>query len=161
MGSITTGSHVLVRGVHVTARTRLPGGETMRLNSLVVLAVLALTACDRDKSGKTGTTTTTGAGVERPATVEEVRMVMLADRPDQTAAINALQITNVDGVVTLRGHVDDEQAKKALVERVKKMPGVKDELAVVPARLKIEPPPGQPGQQGQPRPQGQPKGGSK
>lgn len=135
----------------------------MRHNSLVMLAVVALAACDRDKPS---TTTTTGAEVERPTTVEEVRMVMLAERPDATAAINALQITNVDGIVTLRGQVADEQVRKQLVERVKKMPGVKgvkDELAVVPARLKIEPPPGQPGQQdqqGQPRPQGQPKGGS-
>jgi hypothetical protein len=125
---------------------------------MVVLAVLTLAACSRDHADKAGSTTTTGAGVDRPATVEDVRMVMLAERPDKTAAINALDIQNVDGVVTLRGHVDDPQAKKALVDRVKKMPGVKqvkDELAVIPTRIRIQDQPGQGGQPGQGQ-QGQP-----
>ncbi|MGZ6090170.1 MAG: BON domain-containing protein [Polyangiales bacterium] len=116
----------------------------MTHRSLVMLAVFALAALPacKDRGDKAGSTTTTGAGIgNRPATVEDVRMVMLVERPDQTTAINALQITNVDGTVTLRGHVDDEQAKKALVERVKRMPNVKDvkdELVVLPPSKKIE-----------------------
>jgi osmotically-inducible protein OsmY len=131
--------------------------KKMTRKVIAILAGLALAACSKERPEKVGTSTTTGASdKERTATVEEVRMVMLAERPDATAAINALQITNANGVVTLRGHVDDEQAKKALIDRVKRMPGVKevkDELAVLPARIKVEGAPApqvQPGQPGHP-----------
>ncbi|MDB4936890.1 MAG: hypothetical protein JWP87_3862 [Labilithrix sp.] len=113
---------------------------------IAILMGLALAACSKDRSDHAGTTTTTGAS-DKGASVEDVRMVLVAERPDATAAINALQITNANGVVTLRGQVDDEGTKKALVERVKKMPGVKDvkdELGVIPERIKVQgAPPGQ------------------
>jgi len=108
---------------------------------LAVLALAALPACDRDRD-RTGSTTTTGAGTEgRSPRVEDVRVVLLAERPDAIEAIKALQITNVDGVVTLRGHVNDEQARTVLVERVRRMPNVKlvkDELFVMPTGPKMK-----------------------
>ena len=107
---------------------------------LAVIALAALPACkERDHAGMT---TTTGAGTEgRSPGVEEVRIVMMAERPEATETIKALQITNDSGVVTLRGHVNDEQARTALVERVRRMPNVKlvkDELSVMPAGRNME-----------------------
>ena len=130
----------------------------MTRKTIAILMGLALAACSKDR-GHAGTTTTTGASGEA-ASVEDVRMVLVAERPDAVAAINALQITNANGVVTLRGQVDDEDTRKALVARAKKMSGVKDvkdELAVIPARLRMPSgPQGQTGDQGQPNMQGQP-----
>ena len=110
---------------------------------LAVLALAALPACDRDRDReRAGSTTTTGAGTEgRSPGVEEVRIVMLAERPEAVETIKALQITNDNGVVTLRGHVNDEQARTALVERVRRMPNVKlvkDELFVIPSGRNME-----------------------
>src|SRR4051812_47070084 len=135
-------SFVMIRGLRDLVRLVLVRApvEVRRMThkTIVVFAVLALAACSRDHSDRAGTTTTTGAGMDRPATVEEVRMVMLTERPDSIATINALRITNENGVVTLRGHVDDDQTKKVLVDRVKKMQGVRevnDELTVVPRQM--------------------------
>ena len=112
----------------------------MTRKAIAMLAVLALSACSKDE--KPGTTTTTGASnKEQAASVEDVRMGMLSERPDATLTINALEITSADGVVTLRGHVEDEQMRKALVDRVKRTSGVKevkDELMVMPTRIKLE-----------------------
>jgi len=133
----------------------------MTKKSIVLFATLALAACSKDGSDKLSTTTTTGAVMtDRPTTVEEVRTVMLTERPNATAQINALDITNVDGVVTLRGQVADEESRRALVERVRRIPNVrevKDELDVTPTRLEDQEPsrdplfpeqPYEPGKQG-------------
>jgi osmotically-inducible protein OsmY len=121
---------------------------------IAILVGLALAACSKERAEKVGTGTTTGAtDKDRQATAEEIRMVMVAERPDATASINALEIRNIDGVVTLRGQVADEEVKKALRERVKRLPNVrevKDELAVIPARIKVEGAPAPQVQPGQP-----------
>src|SRR4051812_13065010 len=113
----------------------------MTHKTIVMLAVLVLAACSKDRD-TAGTTTTTGAGLDRQTPVEEVRMVMITERPESAAAIDAFRITNENGVVTLRGRVDDEETRMALVNRVRRMSGVKevmDELSVVPPKLHDQP----------------------
>ena len=106
----------------------------------VVLGVLALVACAKEKPAETiGTTTTTRGAAARPqppaATVEEVRTTLLQQRPTAADTINGLIIMGDGGVITLRGRVKDEATHSDLVNRVRSMPnvrGVRDEIQVVP-----------------------------
>jgi hypothetical protein len=104
--------------------------------TLLLFAALSLAACSKNQPSESSEPTLTGGTVKsRPVAVEEIRLVMLEQRPGSPQTINAIHIVNDDGVVTLHGKVDDEQMKKALVDRVKKMPGVtdvKDQLEVAP-----------------------------
>lgn len=125
--------------------------------SIVVLTMaLGIAACAKEErpAQPIGTTMTT-RGQQPPATsVEEVRAAMLEKRPGAAETINALAITSENGIVTLRGRVDDEATHSDLVNRVRSMPnvrGVRDEIQVAP---KGAPPPAQP-QMGPP--QGQPE----
>jgi osmotically-inducible protein OsmY len=87
--------------------------------------MLSVLGCSR-KPPSEGATRTTGGTVAAPTTVEEIRLVMLDQRPDAPGVVNALKITNDNGIVTLQGVVDDEQMKSDLVKRVKNMPNVRD-----------------------------------
>jgi len=103
-------------------------------NVIVLLGALALVACEKDKVPDKvgGTTTTTGA---TPVTVEDVRVVLLEHRPAAKDAINSVIITNDQGIITLRGRVDDEATHADIVNTVRGMPnvkGVNDQLQVSP-----------------------------
>ena len=108
----------------------------MRKAIVVVLGALSLMACKENKPAEhAATTTTSGAAEPSPVTVAEVRTVLLEKRPGQSASIDALDIENDNGIVTLRGDVPDETTRADLVNRVRAMPnvrGVKDELRIAP-----------------------------
>jgi osmotically-inducible protein OsmY len=93
------------------------------------------------------TTTTHGASATSRLTAEDVRAALLDKRPSATDQINALVITNDDGIVTLRGHVEDESTHDDLVNRVRAMSavrGVRDEITVAPRFLQSRNPPASP-----------------
>lgn len=131
----------------------------MMRNAIVLLGTLTLAACSRDQHAeKPGSTTTTGASADAGVTVEEVRIALLERRPNNPD-VNAVVITNDNGVITLRGKVDDDATRADMLNTVRSMPnvkGVRDELQVSPKGGQM----GQPsGQMGQPSGQmGQPGG---
>ncbi|HVH44726.1 MAG TPA: BON domain-containing protein [Labilithrix sp.] len=109
----------------------------MRNAIVVLLGIMCLLACSKDKPADNANVTTTRGATDQvqPATVEEVRTILLERRPGSAETINALVITNDGGIVTLRGKVEDEATHADLVNRVKSMPnvrGVRDELQVGP-----------------------------
>lgn len=112
----------------------------MKTAIAIVIGALGLVACkDHKPAEHAGTTTTTRGGAAQavPVTVEEVRTVLLEQRPGESPTIEALDILNDNGVVTLRGMVPDEAMRAELVNRVRAMPnvrGVKDEVRVAPPR---------------------------
>lgn len=105
---------------------------------LIIVGALCLMACSKDKpADDVGTSTTTRGATEpvTPVTVEEVRAVLLEKRPGSVEDINALVITNDNGIITLRGRVQDEATRSDLVNHVRAMPrvrGVKDEISAAP-----------------------------
>ena len=104
---------------------------------VVLLGALGISACAKDKPAEmVGITETTRAPAQqRAATVEEIRTVLLEKRPGAAAEINAFVIRNDNGIITLRGRVDDEATHTDLVNRVRSMPnvrGVRDEVQVAP-----------------------------
>ncbi len=106
---------------------------------MVLAGALGVIACAREKPAEmVGITETTRAPAQQPqraATVEEIRTVLLERRPGAATEINAFVIRNEDGIVTLRGRVDDEATHSDLVNRVRSMPnvrGVRDEIRVAP-----------------------------
>jgi osmotically-inducible protein OsmY len=140
------------------------GTEMMMRNAIVLLGTLTLAACSRDQHAeKPGSTTTTGASADAGVTVEEVRIALLERRPN-SPDVNAVVITNDNGVITLRGKVDDDSTRADMLNTVRSMPnvkGVRDELQVSPKGGRMQQPQtGQPsGQMGQPSDQmGQPSG---
>ncbi|MBX3188502.1 MAG: BON domain-containing protein [Labilithrix sp.] len=97
--------------------------------AIMLLCVLALAACSRDHD-KPGTTQTTGAST---VDTEQVRLVLLEHNPAAWGAIRSLVITNDNGVVTVRGVVEDENMRQGILDDVRKHPNVKsvrDELRV-------------------------------
>jgi osmotically-inducible protein OsmY len=109
------------------------GTEMMMRNAIVLLGTLTLAACSRDQHAeKPGSTTTTGASADAGVTVEEVRIALLEHRPN-SPDVNAVVITNDNGVITLRGKVDDDATRADMLNTVRSMPnvkGVRDELQV-------------------------------
>jgi len=104
---------------------------------VVFTAALTAVACAREQrpAEPIGTTMTTRGQQLPPASVEEVRAVMLETRPGAADTIHALVIATDDGIVTLRGRVDDQAMHSDLVNRVRAMPnvrGVRDEIQVAP-----------------------------
>lgn len=113
---------------------------------LVLTAALGVVACAKEErpAEPIGTTMTTRGQQPPAASAEEVRAVMLERRPGEAETINALVITSENGIVTVRGRVDDEATHSDLVNRVRSMPnvrGVRDEIRVAP---KGAPPAAQP-----------------
>ena len=108
----------------------------MRRAIVLFAGALSVLACGKDRPPE-DVTTTRGAMAE-PApmvTVEQVRTVLLEQRPSASDTINALTITNDGGIITLRGRVEDEATHADIVNRVRQMPnvrGVRDELQVMP-----------------------------
>lgn len=109
----------------------------MRNAIVVLLGALSLVACARDKGAKhAATTTMTGGEAARekaPVTGDQVKSALLEEHPGAAQTINGLVIRNDDGIITLRGKVDDEKMRSELVNRVRAMPNVrdvKDELEV-------------------------------
>lgn len=110
----------------------------MRNAIVVVFGALTIVACSQDKPAETvGITTTTRAQARaqerHPATVDEIRAALIERQPGAVESINALAIRNENGIVTMRGTVEDETMHAALLDRVRAMPtvrGVRDELHV-------------------------------
>lgn len=110
----------------------------MRKAIVLVLGALSLIACKENKPAQHATTTTT-SGAAQPipgvVTVEQVRTVLLEKRPGESATIEALDITNDNGIITLRGDVPSQAVRTELVNGVRAMSdviGVKDELRIAP-----------------------------
>jgi osmotically-inducible protein OsmY len=109
----------------------------MRKAIVVLVGALCLVACSKDRPPAESATTTTrsGEGEAGNITVEEVRTTLLETKPGAAETINGLAIMNDNGVITLRGKVEDEATHNELVNRVRSMPkvkGVKDEIQVHP-----------------------------
>jgi osmotically-inducible protein OsmY len=110
----------------------------MKKAVLFVFGAACLLACAKEKPAETtGITTITrgSTNVKPPATPEHIRAVLLERRPGSADAINALVISTEDGIVTLRGQIEDEATHADLLNHVRAMPNVKgvhDELRVVP-----------------------------
>jgi osmotically-inducible protein OsmY len=104
--------------------------------TIVLLGTLSLVACTRDRSAdKAGETTTTGASTDAGISVESVRLKLIEGSPKGADALTNIDISNDDGIVTLRGKVDDESSKRDMLNAVRSMPNVKsvrDELLVAP-----------------------------
>lgn len=110
----------------------------MKTAIAVILGTACLVACGREKPvepiGITMVTRSTQVRV--PRTSEELKATLIERRPDAAKSIDALDIKNDSGVVTIRGHVADETVRTDLVKYLKSMTGVKsvrDELEVDPA----------------------------
>jgi osmotically-inducible protein OsmY len=108
---------------------------------IALVALLSVFGCKRTApSEEAGSVKTTGGTVAVvPVTVDQVRVVMLDQRPDAPTIVKAIRITNDNGVVTLTGFVADKKMETDLVNRVKSMQGVKDvhdELTVSPPKKK-------------------------
>jgi osmotically-inducible protein OsmY len=111
----------------------------MRKVIVVLLGALGAVACGRERPPETAQTTTTRAGAPEPATVnpESVRSHLLDRKPEAAETINALMISKDDGVIVLRGRVEDEATHADIVNHVRAMPGVRavrDELQIQPKR---------------------------
>ena len=114
--------------------------NTMTTIVVVVVGALGAIACAKDKPAEmVGITETTRAPAQqqaqRAATTEEIRAALLEKRPGAAADINAFVIRNDEGIVTLRGRVDDQATHSDLVNRVRSMPnvrGVRAEIQVAP-----------------------------
>ena len=106
--------------------------------TMMVVAALGLVAgCTK---AAVDTTTTTNGTMTAPnrLTGEDVRAELLRERPSVSDQIKALAITIDDGVVTVRGSVEDESTHHDLVNRVRAMSavrGVRDEIIVEPRFL--------------------------
>lgn len=114
-----------------------PEDADMRTAIVALLGALSVIACSKDKPADDATTTTTRSGTAaQPAvTTEEVRSVLLNNRPEAAETINGLIITQEAGVVTLKGKVEDEAMHSDIVNRVRSMSnvrGVRDEIQVGP-----------------------------
>lgn len=108
----------------------------MKKAIVLLVGALGLVACKEQPPAAHATTTTSGAAPhEGQVTIEEVRAVLLEKRPGESAMIQALDITNDDGIVTLRGEVPDDATRADLVNRVRAMPNVRD----VHDELRVDP----------------------
>jgi osmotically-inducible protein OsmY len=110
----------------------------------ISLAALANVACSRERPAAHVGTTTVRSGEVQPSAinVEEVRTVLLARKPGAADTINALIITNENGVIDLKGKVEDDATKADLINHVRAMPGVKgvrDDLKVHAKRAEAKP----------------------
>src|SRR5262249_21152021 len=127
------------------AHTVLPEKGAIMRNAIVWIAVLTVLGCSRNpSSNEVGSTRTTGGQVGTTASAEQIRVEMLDQRPDAPGTVNAIDITNDNGVVTLRGAVDDEKMKSDLINRVKSIPGVqevRDDLRIEPKATSVPPQP--------------------
>jgi osmotically-inducible protein OsmY len=109
------------------------------LSVIIGMMALGLVACSKEKAPE-DTTQTHGAMSEaqqspQAVSTEEIRTVLLTKRPSAADSINSMIITNDNGVVTMRGNVEDEATHADLVNRVRSMPNVRsvrDELQVMP-----------------------------
>lgn len=112
----------------------------MNKSILFLFGALSLAACSKERPAEDiHSKTTTRSGELAPATVEEVRTVLLEKKPGASETINALVISSDNGLITLRGKVEDEQVRSELVNRVRSMPnvrGVKDELHASPHAMR-------------------------
>lgn len=111
----------------------------MRKVIVVLLGALGAMACGKDRPPETAQTTTTRAGTPEPTAVspESVRAHLLNRKPEAAETINALMISKDDGVIILRGRVEDEATHADIVNHVRAMPGVqavRDELQIQPKR---------------------------
>ncbi len=111
----------------------------MRKLIVVLLGALGVVACGSDRPPETPGTTTTRAGTPEPATVtpESVRGHLLNRKPEAAETINALMISKDNGVIVLRGTVEDEATHADIINHVRAMPGVqavRDELRIQPKR---------------------------
>lgn len=109
----------------------------MKSTIATILGALCVVACSHGKPADTANVTTITRATEvKPAvTSQEIKTVIIARRPGSAKDIDALAITNDNGVVTLRGHVEDEATHNEVVSTVRSMANVKavrDELQVLP-----------------------------
>ena len=106
----------------------------MKRNLIVLLGTLTLLACQKDQSEKPGSTTITGASTDAGVTVEQIRSVLVQQGPRGTE-LSTITITNDNGIVTLRGRVEDESTKRQMLNTVRGISNVKsvrDDLQVTP-----------------------------
>jgi trimeric autotransporter adhesin len=108
----------------------------MMRKTIVLLGTLSLLACTKDRAAeKAGETTTTGAATDAGVTVESVRLTLIERIPRAAEGLNTIDISNDNGIVTLRGKVEDDATKRDMLNAVRSMPNVKsvrDELLVAP-----------------------------
>jgi osmotically-inducible protein OsmY len=109
----------------------------MKAIVLVVGALALVAGCAKDKTA-VDSTPTQGASAAGRLTADDIRSALLEERPSASDEINRLTITNDNGLVTLRGKVDDAATRDDLVNRVRAMNavhGVRDEVTVEPRML--------------------------
>lgn len=94
--------------------------------AIVLLGLLAMTACDKNKDN-TGSTTTTGATASRGEhkLSQSVRDQMRRDQPASATIIQDIVITDDGETVTMTGIVPDIATHDELVKSAQNAPGVK------------------------------------
>ena len=96
-----------------------------------LIGAFGLIACAHSNAGNA---TTTNADM-KPITADDVQNAILETRPGEAEEIYALIITNDNGVITVRGKVEDESTHSEVIARAKAMKNVKgvvDKVHVVP-----------------------------